>query len=181
MAHPYYEELDKRLDKKSQTACFTGHRQIPPGSEQKIKTRLRYLLDEMVASGYRYFGVGGSYGFDMLVTEYLLERREQGHGWWKGIKIIVVCPFKGYWKAWPEETQRRLFVLLKQVDKVVYVSEENSKEAYLKRNRHLVDNSSMCISYCTRNTGGTAYTIRYAHRQGVPVKNASSFNITNIK
>ena len=40
-----------------------------------------------------------------------------------------------------------------------------------KRNRHLVDNSSVCVSYMTKNTGGTAYTVGYAIKNHVQVIN----------
>ena len=56
-------------------------------------------------------------------------------------------------------------------DKVVRVSEHPSREAYLERDRHLVDGSSICLAYCTRDTGGTAYTVRYARKQGLEVVN----------
>ena len=40
-----------------------------------------------------------------------------------------------------------------------------------KRNRHLVDNSSICICYLTENSGGTFYTVNYAKKQGLTVIN----------
>lgn len=40
-----------------------------------------------------------------------------------------------------------------------------------RRNRHLVDNSGVCVCYLTRNSGGTAYTVNYAKKQGVNVFN----------
>ena len=46
-----------------------------------------------------------------------------------------------------------------------------------RRNRHLVDNSGVCVCYLTKNSGGTAYTVNYAKKQGINV-----FNIAeNIK
>lgn len=175
-----YWEVDLMSERRAKTACFTGHRQIPPGEERKIETRLRYILDGLIDSGYIYFGVGGSYGYDALVTKYLLDRR-RGDRKWRKIKIIMVCPFKGYWSTWPKELQQELFALSKRVDKIVFVSDKPSKEAYLMRNRHLVDNSSVCISYCTKDTGGTAYTVKYANRKKVPVKNTSSYDIRQLR
>lgn len=40
-----------------------------------------------------------------------------------------------------------------------------------KRNRHLVDNSSACICYLTKPTGGTAYTVNYASEHGLMIIN----------
>ena len=40
-----------------------------------------------------------------------------------------------------------------------------------KRNRYLVDHSSLCICYLTRQTGGTAYTFNYAKNKGIEIIN----------
>lgn len=49
--------------------------------------------------------------------------------------------------------------------------DELAEKLYVKRNRHLVDNSSACISYLTENKGGTFYTVNYAKSKGVEVIN----------
>lgn len=49
-----------------------------------------------------------------------------------------------------------------RADKVVYVSQIYTKGCMHKRNRYLVDNSSVCVCYLTENKGGTAYTVNYA-------------------
>lgn len=51
------------------------------------------------------------------------------------------------------------------VYKVVYTAEHYYRGCMFKRNRHLVDNSSVCICYLTSDHGGTAYTVRYAQSQ----------------
>lgn len=58
-----------------------------------------------------------------------------------------------------------------RADKVVWCSREPSREAFLLRNRRLVDGSAYCIAYCTRPYGGSAYTLRYAQKQGLRVWN----------
>ena len=42
-----------------------------------------------------------------------------------------------------------------------------------KRNRHLVDNSSVCIYYLTKEDGGTAYTVNCARQKGLKVVNVA--------
>lgn len=58
-----------------------------------------------------------------------------------------------------------------KADKVVYTSQEYTRGCMHKSNRHLVDNSSACISYLTENKGGTFYTVNYAKSKGVEVIN----------
>lgn len=38
-----------------------------------------------------------------------------------------------------------------------------------KRNRHLVNDSSVCVCYQTRLGGGTAYTVGYAKEKGLAI------------
>ena len=40
-----------------------------------------------------------------------------------------------------------------------------------KRNRHLVDNSSVCVCYLNKENGGTAYTVDYAGKKGLEIIN----------
>ena len=56
-------------------------------------------------------------------------------------------------------------------DKVVYTSQEYTKGCMHKRNRHLVDHSSVCICYLTKKDSGTAYTVDYSEKQGLEIIN----------
>lgn len=159
-----------------QTCCFAGHREIPAGEETKIKTRVYHRIQPLIQQGVIYYGVGGALGFDRMMTEYLLQLRKDN----KRMKIIEVLPFEGYRAKWPQEEQARAALLDKQMDKIVYVSKEPSKGAYLARDRHLVDGSKYCICYCNKPTGGTAYTVKYALEKGLTVYNASSFDVNEL-
>ena len=57
-----------------QTCCFTGHRDIPAGEE--IKTRVYHCIQPLIQQGVIYYGVGGTLGFDRMMTEYLLQLRK---------------------------------------------------------------------------------------------------------
>ena len=56
-------------------------------------------------------------------------------------------------------------------DKVVYTEQAYTRGCMHKRNRHLVDNSSVCVCYLNRESGGTAYTVDYAGKQGLEIIN----------
>lgn len=103
---------------KKQTCCFTGHRNIPPGEQTKILTRVRHRLIPLIQSGIIYYGVGGALGFDTLVAEMLIElKKENGR-----LRIIEVLPFEGYRDRWTPEQQLHAKNLDKKMDKIVYVS-----------------------------------------------------------
>lgn len=151
------------------TCCFTGHRDLPIGSEETIWKAVDACLRPLITQGVRYFGIGGAIGFDMLIAEKMLELREK-HSW---IKIILVLPFREYQSRWTSAQRARAVRVEHRVDKIVYCCDYPSKGAFLVRDRHLVDCSAYCIGYCTRAAGGTAYTLRYAKAQGLTVWNVA--------
>jgi uncharacterized phage-like protein YoqJ len=149
------------------TCCFTGHRRIPSDKIGEIKTKLKHTLTEIIESGYLYFGVGGALGFDTLAALAILELKKD----YPRIRLILVLPCVNQTKGWKEKDVDVYEFIKSQCDKYVYVSREYTSNCMLKRNRHLVDNSSLCICYLTENTGGTAYTVRYAKQKGLRIIN----------
>ena len=139
------------------------------GQEDEIWKRVSACLNPLLEEGVRYFGVGGTLGFDTLVAEKLLVLR----GSPPQIRIILVQPFPGYQSRWTPAQQARAAAVEARVDKVVVCCQTPRREAFLARDRHLVDNAGCCIAWCTSATGGTAYTLRYAQRQGLRVWNVA--------
>lgn len=162
---------------RSDTCFFTGHRDIYP-EDEKIKTRLRYLVDPLLQKNVKYFGVGGAIGFDMLAAEYILYLRDDIK---KKIKLISVLPFPDYYAGWPDELIKRQKEIIHRSDKAVYTSDYFSDDVYRIRNDHLLAGSMYCIAYCRRTTGGTANTVRKAYGDGLTVFNASSWNIEQLR
>lgn len=155
------------METRPYTCCFTGHRNLPIHQEEEIWQRVCTRLYPLLERGVRYFGVGGALGFDTLVAEKLLDLRKT----YPQIRVILVQPFQGYQSRWTPAQQARAAAMENRVDKVVICCRTPSREAFLARDRHLVDGSAYCIGYCTRSTGGTAYTLRYAQKQGLQVWN----------
>ena len=57
--------------------------------------------------------------------------------------------------------------------KVIYTQEAYGRCCSYKRDRQLVYRSSLCIAYQYKNSGGTAYTTKYAVKNGLKVINIS--------
>lgn len=114
-----------------------------------------------------YFGAGGALGFDTLATQCVLSLKKQ----YPHIKLILVLPCITQTKGWSKNDIAIYEEIKSQADKVVYTSQEYTRGCMHKRNRHLVDNSSACISYLTESKGGTFYTVNYAKSKGVEVIN----------
>lgn len=154
---------------REKTCCFTGHRDLPEGHIRELSERTALEIRSLIATeGVRFFGVGGAVGYDTLAASVLFELRKTE---FPDIKVILVYPFDGFTKCWPPKQQENYKKMLPNYDKVVCVSNTANRGAYLARDRHLVDGSAYCITYCTRNSGGTAYTVRYAKERGLKIRN----------
>lgn len=155
---------------KERTACFTGHRTIPFLQRRKIERRTEEALIEAIKQGYRFFGAGGALGFDTLAAQTVLRLKKT----YPQIKLILVLPCLSQTRGWRPEDIAEYERIKAAADKVVYTSQEYTRDCMFKRNRHLVDNSSLCIAYLTENTGGTAYTVDYARFKGLIIKNVAT-------
>ena len=160
------QELEKL---KNRTVCFTGHRKIPPERMITLARRLKEILIELIDDGYIYFGTGGALGFDTLAAQTILDLKSD----YPQIKLILVLPCLSQTNGWNPRDIEIYEVIKRQADKAVYTSQEYSRGCMHKRNRHLVDNSSVCVCYLTQNIGGTAYTVEYAKRKKLLVINAT--------
>ena len=150
---------------KNYTACFTGHRIIPLFERATLSKLLEKAVIESIEKGYRYFGAGGALGFDTMAALTVLRLRNK----YPQIKLILVLPCENQTRNWKEADIEKYEHIKSQADKVVYVSKEYTRDCMHKRNRHLVDNSSLCICYLTKPSGGTAYTVNYAKDNGLKV------------
>ena len=154
---------------KRYTVCFTGHRKIPPEQMDTLARRLKAELTKLIKDGYIYFGAGGALGFDTLAAQTVLElKRNYPH-----IKLILVLPCVSQTRGWSAVDAEIYENIKREADKVVYTSQEYTRGCMHKRNRHLVDNSNVCVCYLTENTGGTVYTVDYARKNGLSIVNIS--------
>lgn len=128
-----------------------------------------YLANPTIAnaSDYLYFGAGGALGFDTIAAKAVLTLQQSC----PQIKLILVLPCKTQTRGWEKEDIAIYEDIKNRCNKVVYTSEDYARGCMLKRNRHLVDNSSACVCYLTESKGGTAYTVDYARRSGIKIVN----------
>jgi len=154
---------------KENVCCFAGHRYLPQAKLPDIARQLESVIEELIAKGVVYYGCGGAIGFDQLAGETVLRLKER----FPHIKLIMVLPCVNQEKKWLQADKDRYKALLAACDKTVYVQREYDNGCMLKRNRHLVDSSGVCVAYLTQPRGGTFYTIGYACRQKVPIINVA--------
>ena len=152
-------------ENRQRTVCFTGHRDLPPDPEE-LERRLEETVRALYARGFRYFGAGGARGFDALASEAVLRLRAE----LPELRLILVLPFPEQYRQegnWTREELDQYETLLGRADKVVTLEEGYSPGVYQRRNRYLVDRSSVCVSFLQRRKSGTGGTVRYARSQGL--------------
>ena len=161
------------MSQRAHTVCFTGHRELRE-PDHVLEQRLLEILTPLIEYGCTDFCAGGARGFDTLAARVVLSLKER----YPHIRLVLILPFPDqYLKegSWTEEEVREFLSLRQKADEVLCLQAQWTPGCYYRRNRELVDRSSLCISYQSRTAGGTAYTVDYAERQGLPVTNCCIF------
>ena len=152
---------------KSQSCCFTGHRSIPDDKYDELKTQLKETVSSLAERGMIYFYAGGAMGFDALAAAEVLLQKQK----YPDIKLMLALPCRNQTDGWKDNDARLFEYIHERADSVIYTSLEYSAGCMQKRNRFMVEASSVCVCYKTRASGGTAYTVRFAEKTGVEVIN----------
>ena len=151
------------------TCCFTGHRVLPEGQRQAIETALCAEIDALTAQGFTDFVAGGALGFDTLAALCVVRKRALlGHE--RPIRLHLILPGPEQADRWDESDRLLYRRILAAADTSRYVSPRYTSSCMLERNRAMVDVSSVLVAYLTRDTGGSAYTVRYAREQAKEVR-----------
>lgn len=139
---------------KPLSCALTGHRVLPENfSEQKLLSELENLVSE----GYTSFYCGMAEGFDLLALKALVLLKEK-----YPLEIEACVPYRGQEKSFSVEMKTLYQTLLPKCDRVTVFFERYTDGCYLVRNRYMVNEADCVFAYCTRQKGGTAYTLRYA-------------------
>ena len=146
--------------------CFTGHRYLPADRLGEIKKRLEAESEACIRQGVILFETGGALGFDTMAAHTVLRLRE---GYAVRLRLVLPCPEQA--KLWKKEAILVWRQIRQRADETVTVSPHYFSGCMHRRNRWLVEHSGRCICCLGRETGGTAYTVRYARQRGLPVGN----------
>lgn len=155
------------IEKQTKACCFTGHREIPPGQYRRIAERLREEIVALIKNDILFFCAGGALGFDTLAALTVLSLKKE----YPQIKLILVLPCPAQTRKWAEKDIEIYEDIKARCDQYVYTSRGYTRDCMYRRNRFLVDHSSVCLCYLTKESGGTAYTAEYARRKGLKIIN----------
>ena len=150
------------------TCSFTGHRaaKLPWGYNEedprclKLKQQIFDTVEAVYDSGVRHFICGMANGCDLYFGEAVLALKQQK----PDITLEAAIPFSGQADHWNEPLRSRWQTVYDNSDYITVVSESYTRDCMNKRNRYMVDHSSVVIAAYNGSKGGTQNTILYAIR-----------------
>ena len=147
--------------------CFTGHREITPAHVEPLAALLDRTLSTLTDSGVTTYRTGGAIGFDTMAALKVLERKERD----PRIRLELFLPCRDQTTGWADFNLAAYHYILESADLVHVLHEKYRKGCMFERNRAMVQGSSFCIGYTTKDSGGSTYTLRYARSQGCRIIN----------
>lgn len=149
---------------RATTCFFTGHREIPTERYDAIYEQTVFYIKKLYREGITNFVCGGAIGFDTLAAKAVLDVREI-----LDIKLHLVIPCRGQSASFSAEQKADYDYILQSCDSSEVLFDHYVRGCMHARNRKMADISTACIAYCTQKTGGTAYTVKYAISQNIPL------------
>ena len=157
------------MREKSNTCCFTGHRDISALSYQELADRTDPILQMLINNGYKYFVCGGAIGFDTFAATYVCSLKKRGID----VKLVLMLPCRDQTKNWGEYEKQVYDYILSRASSAEYITDSYTSWCMHERNRRLVNGSQICIAYMKESRGGTAFTFNYALQKGLEVINVA--------
>lgn len=159
--------------KRTITCSFSGYRpeKLPWGYNEndprclKLKDKLDDVLRAVYLSGIRHFICGMALGSDMLFCEAVLQLKDE----YPDITLEAALPCEDQASRWNEANRSRYFQLVSQCDKETYISRRYTPDCMLRRNKYMVDSSSVLIAVYDGRFGGTMHTVGYAETNGLEI------------
>ena len=151
---------------RAHTCCFTGHRpeKLPWGSDERdprclrLKSRIMDTVEAVYREGYRHFICGMARGCDLYCGEAVLAFRESH----PDVILEAAIPCASQCRNWPMAEHRRWQRLVDEADLETMIQEEYTRGCMHRRNRYMVDHSSLVIAVYDGSAGGTRSTLEYA-------------------
>lgn len=159
------------MDEQAISCCFTGHRpqSLPWGTREQdprcleLKLELAARLEGIYETGYQHFLCGMALGCDMYFAEAVLALRDSH----PDVRLEAVIPCGSQPDRWNLAQRQRYNSLLDRCDKVTVLQIHYTPDCMLRRNRYMVEHSSLLLACYNGYSGGTQSTLLYAQRQGL--------------
>ena len=146
-------QIENLKENKRKACAFTGHREL---FGDFSKTKLKKQIEKLIQEGVLVFFVGMAKGFDLAAAEEVIKLKKK-----YPVKLVACIPYYGQEKGYSEKDKKRYVAILKKCDEQVLTTDSYFRGCELVRNKYMVDNATHLIAYLKKDTGGTAYTVKY--------------------
>ncbi len=147
---------------REKTLCVSGHRSV---KEDLNVDKLKSLFLKYVDLGIDTFLIGMAVGYDTICFRILEKIRRSG----KNIRIICCIPCPEQDKFFSEEQKTEYKRMIDSADFSILLENRYTPYCMMKRNKFMVDNSSVLIAYLREKKGGTKRTVDYAKDCGIEI------------
>jgi len=142
------------------TVAVTGHRDLGPAGADTVRRVIREIAPTLPRATWL---CGGAVGADQLAAHELIL-----HG--ARLELVLAFPLDVQGARWSPSDRWRLEAQAAYAECVEVVQVRYRSDGYHRRNRRLVQRADMVLAFWrVGQQGGTASTIREAHRRNVPV------------
>lgn len=141
------------------TVAFTGHRVV--ADKAAVYARLTDTIRDLIQQGAQTFICGGALGFDTLAAQAVLALRRE-----YPILLFLAIPCGDQDAKFTVAQKEEYARIRASADRVMVVSERYTPGCMHERNRYMVDRADVLVAYCHKRTGGSAYTLSYAEKEG---------------
>lgn len=149
------------------SCCFSGYRPqkfpFPIGGNLRYNNFENDLFDSiltLINEGCHTFYTGMAMGFDIIAAECVLTAAAAKTD--RPVRLICAIPYRAQSKRYPPDWKKRYNDIYERADETILISERYYKGCYFDRNRFMVDNSDMVLTWYDGAPGGTKNTIDYA-------------------
>lgn len=139
------------------SCAFTGHRYL----RDLDYALLDRVVLNLIKNGCSRFLCGMAKGFDMAAAESVIALKKQYPA-----ELVACIPCENQTDVYSAADKERYGRILKNCSEIIVLSESYSNGCMHMRDRFMVDNSDIVLSYLRRSSGGTYYTVRYAEKSG---------------
>ncbi len=158
--------MEIRFD-PAHSACFTGHRQLSEQELRDASLAVSRAVEALAAQGITHYYAGGALGFDLAAAVTVLNLKTG----MPFLSLTLALPCREHMAKWRRADRELFSRVMARADRVLYVSDDYFSGCMQKRNRFMVDGSSVCLAYMTACRGGTFHTVSYARKKGISVMN----------
>ena len=142
--------------------AFTGHRDLVNYDFDELL--LERVILNLVKNGVTRFLCGMAVGFDMKAAQAVLELKKRYN-----VELVACLPCSNQSERFSVKNKITYKEILEKCDEVIVLEREYTTGCMFRRDRYLVDNCDVLISFLRKNRGGTYYTVKYAKKENKKV------------